>query len=91
MAIQSVIICLAAKLSTCWYIKPGPLHNPWSLKLCPEHKTSRMYNVKVFSVFGSATLAFVDNIQKAIQSSANLTAALVCVLSLLPVVRGPVG
>lgn len=77
----SIILCLAAKLSACWSIKPSPLHDPWTLKLCSEYKTTKMYNVKLFSVFGSATPAFVDNLQKTIQSSA----ALVCVLLLLPV------
>lgn len=79
-AIQSVIICLAAKFNTCWYIKPCPLHDPWNPKLCPEHETSKMYNVKLFNVFGSVTPAYVDNLQKTVQSSA----ALVCVLLLLP-------
>lgn len=33
MAIESVVIYLAAKLGTYWCIKPNPMHNPWSLKL----------------------------------------------------------
>ena len=85
MAVQRVIIYLAAKLGTCWFIKPGSLHNPWSLKLCPGYKTSRMCNTQLCSVFGSATPTFVDDLQKAIQSPANLTAALVCALLLLPI------
>lgn len=40
--VQCVTIYLAARLGTCLCIKPGPLHNTRSLKLCSGYKMSRI-------------------------------------------------